>query len=175
MVCHIFQLKRQENSTPHKLHHKLLSELWGKIILVWGSKLKVKICRGRHLLVILIAGIFPRASFKKARASQSHDGTYPCAVIFTSPLTNGLFSQLQELLELPTSPTRMLSSSKSISSCRSWCSWLLCRELNPCSGGAKLMLYQIQSTHSRRHLLCPALIYLLHSNIFSSFLSNLGY
>ena len=42
--------------------------------------------------------------------SQSNDSTYLarsweiCAVVFTSPFTSRLYSQLQELQELPTSP-----------------------------------------------------------------------
>ena len=63
-------------------------------------------------IVILIAGIFPRASSNGAHGSQSNDSTSPCAVVFTSPLTSRLCSQLQELQELPTSPLRMWSSSK---------------------------------------------------------------
>ena len=58
-------------------------------------------------LMILIAGIFPRASSKGAHGSQSDDSPYLasiCAVVFTSPLTSRLCSQLQELQELPTSP-----------------------------------------------------------------------
>ena len=65
--------------------------------------------------VILIAGIFPRASSNGAHGSQSDDSTYLAliyAVVFTSPLTSRLCSQLQELQELPTSPLRMWSSSK---------------------------------------------------------------
>ena len=53
-----------------------------------------------------------RASSKDAHGSQSDDRTYPCAVVFTSPLTSRFCSQLQELQELPTSPLRMWSSSK---------------------------------------------------------------
>ena len=58
------------------------------------------------VIVILIAGIFPRASSKGAHGSHSDDSTYLaliCAVVFTSPLTSRLCSQLQELQELPTS------------------------------------------------------------------------
>ena len=53
--------------------------------------------------VILIAGLFPRVSSKGAHGSRRYDRTYPCAVVFTSPLTSRLCSQLQELQELPTS------------------------------------------------------------------------
>ena len=65
--------------------------------------------------VILIAGIFPQVSSNGAHGSQSDDSTYLAliyAVVFTSPLTSRLCSQLQELQELPTSPLRMWSSSK---------------------------------------------------------------
>ena len=72
--------------------------------------------------LFLIAGIYPGASSKGgAHGSQSDDSTYLartreiCAVVFTSPLTNRLCSQLQELQELPTSSLTMWSSSKSIS------------------------------------------------------------
>ena len=54
--------------------------------------------------VILIAGIIPRASSKGARGSHSNDWAYPCAAVFTSPLTSRLCSQVQELQELPTPP-----------------------------------------------------------------------
>ena len=46
------------------------------------------------------------------RAMTAHILSQICAVVFTSPLTSRLCSQLQELQELPTSPLRMLSSSK---------------------------------------------------------------
>ena len=89
-------------------------------------------------IVILIAGIFPRASFKGAHGPQSDDGTYPCAVVFNSPLTSRLCSQVQELPELPTSPKDVVQLKKSISfySLR-----LLDWELNPGLGGMKLMLW----------------------------------
>ena len=67
------------------------------------------------IVIILIAGIFPRASSKGGHGSQSDDSTYLaliCAVVFTSPLTSKLSSQLQELQELPTSPLRVWSGSK---------------------------------------------------------------
>ena len=60
--------------------------------------------RGTLFYVILIAGMFTWASSKGAHGSQSDDRTYPCAVVFTSPLTNRLCSQLKELKELPASP-----------------------------------------------------------------------
>ena len=53
--------------------------------------------------VILITGIFPQASSKGASGFQSNESTYPSAVVFTSPMTRELCSQLQELQELPTS------------------------------------------------------------------------
>ena len=68
-----------------------------------------------NVIIILIAWIFPRASSKGAHGSQSDDSTYLakiCAVVFTSPLTSRLCSQVQELQELPTSPLWMWSSSK---------------------------------------------------------------
>ena len=46
------------------------------------------------------------------RAMTAHILSQICAVVFTSPLTSRLCSQLQELQELPTSPLRMWSSSK---------------------------------------------------------------
>ena len=46
------------------------------------------------------------------RAMTAHILPQICAVVFTSPLTSRLCSQLQELQELPTSPLRMWSSSK---------------------------------------------------------------
>ena len=46
------------------------------------------------------------------RAMTAHILSQICAVVFTSPLTSRLCSQLQELQELPTSPPRMWSSSK---------------------------------------------------------------
>ena len=65
------------------------------------------------VLFALIAGIYPRASSKGgAHGSQSNYSTYPCAVVFTWPLTSRLCSQSQELLELPTSRLRIWSSSK---------------------------------------------------------------
>ena len=65
------------------------------------------------LIAILITGIFPRAGCSKgAHGSQSDYSRYPCAVVFTSPLTSRLCFQLRELQELPTSPLRMWSSSK---------------------------------------------------------------
>ena len=97
-----------------------------------------KITKPFNCIVILIAGIFPQASSNGAHDSQSDDSTSPCAVVFTSPLTSRLCSQLQELQELPTSPLRMWSSSKSISF---YLPGLLDRELNPGPGGTKLMLY----------------------------------
>ena len=51
------------------------------------------------VIVILITRIFPRASSKDAHGSQSNDSTYLaliCAVVFTSPLTSRLCSQIQE-------------------------------------------------------------------------------
>ena len=51
---------------------------------------------------------------------------------------DGLFSQLQELQELPTSPHRVWSNSKIISF---YLPWLLDRELSPGPGGTKLMLF----------------------------------
>ena len=48
-------------------------------------------------------------------SQRSHDSTYPCAVVFTSPLTSKLCSQLQELQELPTSPEGCGIAQKSIS------------------------------------------------------------
>ena len=82
--------------------------------------------------------IFPRASSKGAHVSQSDVRTYPCAVVFTSPLTSGLCSKLQELQELLTSPLGIRSSLKSISL---YLPLLLDRELNPGQGDTKLMLY----------------------------------
>ena len=46
------------------------------------------------------------------RAMTAHILSQICAVVFTSPLTSRLCSQLQELQELQTSPLRMWSSSK---------------------------------------------------------------
>ena len=46
------------------------------------------------------------------RAMTAHILSQICTVVFTSPLTSRLCSQLQELQELPTSPLRMWSSSK---------------------------------------------------------------
>ena len=46
------------------------------------------------------------------RATTAHILSQICAVVFTSPLTSRLCSQLQELQELSTSPLRMWSSSK---------------------------------------------------------------
>ena len=61
------------------------------------------------LLLFLIAGIYPQASSKGgAHGYQSDDSTYLartweiCAVVFTSPLTSRLCSQLQELQRLST-------------------------------------------------------------------------
>ena len=86
-----------------------------------------------------ITEIYPQASSKEgANGSQSDNSRNPCAVVFTSLLTSRLYSQLQELQELPTSPVRMWSSSKRASAsiylgsrtrswtrvqgARSWCS-----------------------------------------------------
>ena len=49
---------------------------------------------------------------KRVHGSQSDNSRCPCAVVFASPLTSRLCSQLQELQELPTSPLRMRSSSE---------------------------------------------------------------
>ena len=72
----------------------------------------------------LCSRIYPQASSKEGpHGSQSNNSRYPCAVVFTSPLTGRLCSQLQELQELPTSPLRMWSSSKRASASiyqRSW-------------------------------------------------------
>ena len=57
------------------------------------------------LFCFWIAGIYPQASSKKgAHGPQSDNSRYLCAVVFTSPLTSRLCSQLQELQELPASP-----------------------------------------------------------------------
>ena len=72
----------------------------------------IGLCGLYMLHVILIAGIFPRASSKGAHGSQRDNRMYPCAVVFTSLLTSRLCSRLQELQVLPTSPLRMWSRSK---------------------------------------------------------------
>ena len=96
-------------------------------------------------LLFSIAGICPWASSNGgAHGSQSDDSTYLartweiCAVVFTSPLTSRLCSQLQELQELPTSSRRMWSSSKSISF---YLPGLPDRELNPGPRVTKQMFY----------------------------------
>ena len=43
----------------------------------------------------------PSRELKGAHGSQSDNSRYPYAVVFTSPLTSRLCSQLQELQELP--------------------------------------------------------------------------
>ena len=66
-----------------------------------------------NTLGILIAGILPRESSKEgAHGSQSDNRTCSCAVVFTSPLTSRLCSQLQKWQELPIPPLGMWSSSK---------------------------------------------------------------
>ena len=107
------------------------------------------------LLLILNARIYPWASSKggaHGHGSQSDDSTYLartwkiCAVVFNSPLTSRLCSQLQELQELPTSPLRMCSSSKSINF---YLPGLLDRELNPGPRVTMPMLFTTElSTHT---------------------------
>ena len=75
----------------------------------FSSELKVNFGLVKNIHVFFycfsIAGIYPRASSKeRAHSSQSDNSRYPCTVVFTSPLTSRLCSQLQELQELPTSP-----------------------------------------------------------------------
>ena len=72
------------------------------------------------------------------RAMTAHILSQICAVVFTSPLTSRLCSQLQELQKLPTSPQGCGLAQKSISL---YLPWLPDRELNPGPGGMKLMLY----------------------------------
>ena len=124
----------------------ILGDKWQLTILVVG---KIKWCNAiitpiffqnlANKYILLITRIFPHASPKGAHVSQSDDRTYPCAVVFTSPLTSRLCSQLQELQELPTSPLRMWSSSKK--SISFYLPGLLDRELNPDPGGTSLMFY----------------------------------
>ena len=92
-----------------------------------------------YVYVILIAGIFPRASSNGAHGSQSDDSIYLVSDMRCSLyLTSRLCSQLQELQELPTSPLRMWSSSKRHQLLLTWAPG---PGVEPWSRGTKLMLY----------------------------------
>ena len=134
-----------------KLHENLyfLSELKREPIGLHIKKATLKVVaksKSDCTFILQNFRIYPREISKGgASGPQSDDSTYLartweiCAVVFTSPLTSRLCSQLQELQELPTSPLRVWSSSKGI---RFYLPGLPDRELNLDPRVTKPMLYQ---------------------------------
>ena len=122
-----------------------ISEYWWMNKHYNGSRIQV-VCWSilyKHIvIVILIAGIFPRASSNGAHGSQSDDSTYlvsdmRCSLYLT--LDQQVVFSVARITGVANLPLRMWSSSKK--SISSYLPWLLDRELNPGPGGTKLMLY----------------------------------